>query len=123
MKLTVHGTGYVGLVTGACIADTGNHVLCVDIDKDKIAALECGEIPIYEPGLDSIVKRNVESGRLRFTTDVAQGVAFGELQIIAVGTPPDEDGSADRMHNDGPVPTRRAAYLGGTYGEATLGPG
>jgi len=98
MKLTVHGTGYVGLVTGACIADTGNHVLCVDIDKDKIAALECGEIPIYEPGLDSIVKRNVESGRLRFTTDVAQGVAFGELQIIAVGTPPDEDGSADLQY-------------------------
>jgi len=98
MKLTVHGTGYVGLVTGACIADTGNHVLCVDIDKDKIAALERGEIPIYEPGLDSIVKRNVESGRLRFTTDVAQGVAFGELQIIAVGTPPDEDGSADLQY-------------------------
>jgi len=98
MKLTVHGTGYVGLVTGACIADTGNHVLCVDIDEGKIEALKRGEIPIYEPGLESIVKRNVESGRLTFTTDVNEGVAYGELQFIAVGTPPDEDGSADLQY-------------------------
>ncbi len=98
MKLTIHGTGYVGLVTGACIADTGNQVLCVDIDKDKIAALERGEIPIYEPGLESIVMRNVAAGRLLFTTDVAKGVAFGDIQVIAVGTPPDEDGSADLQY-------------------------
>ncbi len=98
MKLTIHGTGYVGLVTGACIADTGNQVLCVDIDKDKIAALERGEIPIYEPGLESIVMRNIAAGRLLFTTDVAKGVAFGDIQVIAVGTPPDEDGSADLQY-------------------------
>jgi len=98
MKLTVHGTGYVGLVTGACIADTGNHVLCVDIDKGKIAALKRGEIPIYEPGLEAIVRRNVASGRLTFTTDVDEGVSFGKLQFIAVGTPPDEDGSADLQY-------------------------
>ncbi len=98
MKLTVHGTGYVGLVTGACIADTGNQVLCVDIDADKVAALKRGEIPIYEPGLEDIVKRNVKNGRLKFTTDVAEGVAFGQLQFIAVGTPPDEDGSADLQY-------------------------
>lgn len=98
MKLTVHGTGYVGLVTGACIADTGNHVLCVDIDQGKIDALKRGQIPIYEPGLDSIVQRNVANGRLRFTSDVAEGVAYGDLQFIAVGTPPDEDGSADLQY-------------------------
>ena len=98
MKLTIHGTGYVGLVTGACIADTGNHVLCVDIDQDKIDALKRGEIPIYEPGLDGIVQRNVANGRLKFTSDVAEGVAFGDLQFIAVGTPPDEDGSADLQY-------------------------
>jgi len=95
MKLTVHGTGYVGLVTGACIADIGNHVCCVDVDEAKVNALRNGEIPIYEPGLESIVLSNIENGRLTFTTDVAEGVAFGELQFIAVGTPPDEDGSAD----------------------------
>ncbi len=98
MKLTVHGTGYVGLVTGACIADTGTRVLCVDIDKGKIEALKRGEIPIYEPGLEAIVRRNLESGRLTFTTDVDEGVSFGKLQFIAVGTPPDEDGSADLQY-------------------------
>lgn len=98
MNLTIHGTGYVGLVTGACIADTGNHVMCVDIDADKIGKLIQGEIPIYEPGLEAIVLRNIRNGRLQFTTDVAEGVQFGLLQFIAVGTPPDEDGSADMQY-------------------------
>jgi UDPglucose 6-dehydrogenase len=98
MDLTIHGTGYVGLVTGACIADTGNHVMCVDIDAEKIARLQRGEIPIYEPGLEAIVLRNLRNGRLQFTTDVAEGVRFGLLQFIAVGTPPDEDGSADMQY-------------------------
>jgi UDPglucose 6-dehydrogenase len=95
MKVTVHGTGYVGLVTGACLAEAGNHVTCVDIDAAKVAMLERGEIPIYEPGLEGIVRRNHASGRLQFTTDIAAGVRFGELQFIAVGTPKNEDGSAD----------------------------
>jgi UDPglucose 6-dehydrogenase len=95
MKLTVHGTGYVGLVTGACIADTGNHVLCADVDADKIERLRQGEIPIFEPGLEPIVRRNIERGRLQFTTDRAEAVAFGTIQFVAVGTPPGEDGSAD----------------------------
>lgn len=98
MKLTVHGTGYVGLVTGACIADAGNHVMCVDVDADKVARLRAGDVPIYEPGLDSIVRRNLKNGRIQFTTDVRAGVEFGELQFIAVGTPPDEDGSADMQY-------------------------
>jgi len=98
MKLTVHGTGYVGLVTGACMADAGNHVVCVDIDPDKVSRLQQGEVPIYEPGLDGIVRRNIRNGRIRFTTDVAEGVAHGALQFIAVGTPPDEDGSADMQY-------------------------
>lgn len=98
MRITVHGTGYVGLVTGACIAQAGNHVLCVDIDDGKIAALNRGEIPIYEPGLAEIVSRNAAAGRLRFTTDVAEGVRHGEVQFIAVGTPKGEDGSADLSH-------------------------
>jgi UDPglucose 6-dehydrogenase len=98
MKVTFHGTGYVGLVTGACIADTGNHVMCVDIDADKVRRLQQGEIPIYEPGLEAIVQRNCANGRLKFTTDVAEGVNFSELQVIAVGTPPDEDGSADMQY-------------------------
>ena len=98
MNLTIHGTGYVGLVTGACIADTGNRVMCVDIDVDKIARLKQGEIPIYEPGLEAIVLRNIANGRLQFTTDVAEGVEFGLFQFIAVGTPPDEDGSADMQY-------------------------
>ncbi len=95
MKITVFGSGYVGLVTGACLADVGNDVLCIDIDQRKIDMLNRGEIPIYEPGLGSIVHANTEAGRLRFTTDIAAGVGHGLFQFIAVGTPPDEDGSAD----------------------------
>jgi UDPglucose 6-dehydrogenase len=95
MKITIFGSGYVGLVTGACLADAGNHVVCVDVDERKIAMLERGEIPIHEPGLDAVVKRNHEAGRLRFTTDAKDGVDHGLFQLIAVGTPPDEDGSAD----------------------------
>jgi UDPglucose 6-dehydrogenase len=98
MNLTVVGTGYVGLVTGACLADAGNSVCCVDLNEDKIAQLNAGRIPIFEPGLEPIVKRNREAGRLQFTTDIAASVAHGELQIIAVGTPPGEDGSADLSH-------------------------
>jgi UDPglucose 6-dehydrogenase len=98
MRLTVFGSGYVGLVTGACMAEMGNHVVCVDVDEDKIARLNKGDIPIYEPGLDTYVERNVEAGRLEFTTDVQKGVDHGLFQFIAVGTPPDEDGSADLKH-------------------------
>ncbi|MEJ2515927.1 MAG: UDP-glucose/GDP-mannose dehydrogenase family protein [Gammaproteobacteria bacterium] len=98
MKVTIFGSGYVGLVTGACLADVGNHVVCVDIDGAKVARLNAGEIPIFEPGLEEIVHRNREAGRLEFTTDVAKGVAHGLFQFIAVGTPPDEDGSADLQH-------------------------
>jgi UDPglucose 6-dehydrogenase len=98
MKITVIGTGYVGLVTGACLADAGNTVFCLDVDEKKIARLNAGEIPIFEPGLEPIVKRNEEAGRLKFSTDVAASVAHGEIQIIAVGTPPSEDGSADMQH-------------------------
>jgi UDPglucose 6-dehydrogenase len=95
MRVTIFGSGYVGLVTGACLADAGNDVLCVDVDEKKIAALKRGEIPIHEPGLDELIQRNSEAERLRFTTSAAEGVAHGVLQLIAVGTPPDEDGSAD----------------------------
>jgi UDPglucose 6-dehydrogenase len=98
MRLTIFGSGYVGLVTGACMAETGNHVVCVDIDADKIARLNRGELPIYEPGLDDYIERNVEAGRLEFTTDVEKGVDHGLFQFVAVGTPPDEDGSADLQH-------------------------
>jgi len=98
MQLTIFGSGYVGLVTGACMAEMGNHVVCVDIDEDKIARLNAGEVPIFEPGLDDYISRNREAGRLEFTTDVAKGVAHGLFQFIAVGTPPDEDGSADLKH-------------------------
>lgn len=98
MKISIFGTGYVGLVTGTCLADVGHEVMCMDVDADKIARLERGEIPIYEPGLDAMVRRNVEEGRLRFTTDVAFAVDFAPLQFIAVGTPPDEDGSADLQY-------------------------
>jgi UDPglucose 6-dehydrogenase len=93
--VTIFGSGYVGLVTGACLADVGNHVVCVDIDADKVARLNAGEVPIHEPGLDELIKRNRNKGRLKFTTDVASAVAHGLFQIIAVGTPPDGDGSAD----------------------------
>ena len=98
MKVTVFGSGYVGLVTGACFAEAGNHVLCVDIDAAKVARLQQGEIPIHEPGLDDLVKRNFEKGRLRFTTSAEEGIAHGLFQFIAVGTPPEEDGSADLSH-------------------------
>jgi UDPglucose 6-dehydrogenase len=95
MRVTVFGSGYVGLVTGACLADAGNHVVCVDVDEGKISRLKRGEIPIHEPGLEEIVKRNMAKGRIQFTTDAEEGVKHGVFQMIAVGTPPDEDGSAD----------------------------
>jgi len=95
LKITVVGTGYVGLVSGACLAEVGNDVLCLDLDPNKIKILNDGGIPIYEPGLQEMVNRNHKAGRLAFTTDIEQGVAFGTVQFIAVGTPPAEDGSAD----------------------------
>jgi UDPglucose 6-dehydrogenase len=95
MRITIFGSGYVGLVSGACLADAGNHVLCVDVDAGKIALLNRGEVPIHEPGLDALVSRNADAGRLRFTTNAQEGVDHGLFQLIAVGTPPDEDGSAD----------------------------
>ena len=95
MKITVVGTGYVGLVSGACLAEMGNDVLCLDLDPEKIRILKEGGIPIHEPGLGQVVARNVAGGRLHFTTDVQEAVQFGTIQFIAVGTPPDEDGSAD----------------------------
>jgi len=98
MNVTVVGTGYVGLVTGACLADAGNSVFCLDLDARKIERLNEGHIPIFEPGLEPIVQRNVAARRLVFSTDVAQSVAHGDLQILAVGTPPGEDGSADLQH-------------------------
>jgi UDPglucose 6-dehydrogenase len=98
MRVTIFGSGYVGLVTGACLADAGNHVMCVDVDAGKIERLNGGEVPIHEPGLDALIARNAEAGRLQFTTDAAAGVKHGLFQIIAVGTPPDEDGSADLRH-------------------------
>jgi len=98
MKITVIGTGYVGLVGGACLADVGNDVLCLDLDAQKVAQLRAGHIPIHEPGLEGIVARNLAAGRLQFTTDVAQAAAFGTVQFIAVGTPPGEDGSADLQY-------------------------
>jgi UDPglucose 6-dehydrogenase len=98
VKITIIGTGYVGLVSGACLADIGNDVLCMDVDQNKIRTLEAGGIPIYEPGLEGLVRHNVAAGRLRFTTDVEKAVEFGTMQFIAVGTPPDEDGSADLRH-------------------------
>ncbi|MEO7744484.1 MAG: UDP-glucose/GDP-mannose dehydrogenase family protein [Usitatibacter sp.] len=98
MKVTIVGTGYVGLVTGACLADVGNHVLCLDIDERKIARLRAGEIPIFEPGLEQMVRANVASGHLAFSTDPAEGARYARLQMIAVGTPPGEDGSADLQY-------------------------
>ena len=95
MRLTIFGSGYVGLVTGACFAEVGNTVLCVDVDERKVEMLKRGESPIYEPGLDELLKRNLAAGRINFTTDAAEGVKHGLFQFIAVGTPPDEDGSAD----------------------------
>ena len=98
MKITIVGTGYVGLVTGACLAELGNNVFCLDVDQNKIDILNGGGIPIHEPGLDEVVARNRAAGRLTFSTDVAASVAHGEVQFIAVGTPPDEDGSADLQY-------------------------
>ncbi|MBZ8140311.1 UDP-glucose 6-dehydrogenase [Rubrivivax gelatinosus] len=98
MKVTVVGTGYVGLVTGACLSEMGNHVVCLDVDERKIRILNEGGIPIHEPGLEEIVRRNVAAGRLQFTTDIPAAVAHGTVQFIGVGTPPDEDGSADLQY-------------------------
>jgi UDPglucose 6-dehydrogenase len=98
MKITTIGSGYVGLVTGACMADVGNHVVCFDVSEEKIGILNDGGIPIHEPGLKEIVRRNVEAGRLQFTTDAARAVAHGSFLFICVGTPPDEDGSADLQY-------------------------
>ena len=98
MKVTVFGTGYVGLVTGTCLADVGHDVLCVDIDQKKVDNLKNGIVPIFEPGLDSIVKQSVQNGLLNFTTNMDEAVAHGELQFIAVGTPSGEDGSADLQY-------------------------
>ncbi|MCS0589264.1 UDP-glucose dehydrogenase family protein [Massilia norwichensis] len=98
MKITIIGTGYVGLVTGACLAELGNDVFCLDVDQRKIDLLNNGGIPIHEPGLEEVVARNRAAGRLHFSTDVAASVAHGQLQFIAVGTPPDEDGSADLQY-------------------------
>jgi UDPglucose 6-dehydrogenase len=95
MRITIFGSGYVGLVTGACMADAGNDVLCVDVDERKTAMLQRGEVPIHEPGLDALIRRSADAGRLRFTTNAKEGVDHGLFQLIAVGTPPDEDGSAD----------------------------
>jgi UDPglucose 6-dehydrogenase len=98
MRITVFGTGYVGLVTGACLADVGHEVMCVDVDQGKIDRLKQGIIPIFEPGLEAVVKRCYQDGTLRFTTNAEEGVTHGVLQFIAVGTPPDEDGAADMQY-------------------------
>jgi UDPglucose 6-dehydrogenase len=98
MKITIIGTGYVGLVSGTCLAELGNDVMCLDVDAGKVALLKRGHVPIYEPGIEQMVARNAAAGRLHFTTDVAESVAHGQVQFIAVGTPPDEDGSADLQY-------------------------
>ena len=98
MRVSIFGTGYVGLVTGACLADMGHNVICVDVDEDKVAKLNRGVIPIYEPGLESIVSSNFKAGNLRFTTNAEEAIYHAQLQFIAVGTPPDEDGSADLQY-------------------------
>src|ERR1035437_466168 len=98
MRIAVIGSGYVGLVTGACFAESGVNVTCVDIDADKIKLLKNGAIPIYEPGLEDLIRRNVEKKRLSFTTDIKEGIEGSEVIFIAVGTPLEEDGSADMKH-------------------------
>jgi UDPglucose 6-dehydrogenase len=98
MDVTIFGSGYVGLVTGACLAEVGNNVLCIDVDPGKIALLNSGGVPIFEPGLEDLISKNREAGRLSFSTDPEEGVTHGLFQFIAVGTPPDEDGSADLRH-------------------------
>src|SRR5665213_1593408 len=95
MKIVVVGTGYVGLVTGTCFAEVGNRVTCIDIDKVKVALMKRGEAPIYEPGLEEMLRSNIKRGRLKFTTDLAMGVRGAEAIILALQTPPNEDGSAD----------------------------
>ena len=95
MKISIFGTGYVGLVTGACLAESGNDVFCVDVDQDKIDLLNSGEIPIYEPGLKDIVSRNFAAERIYFTTDPGIAIKHANVLMIAVGTPTDEDGYAD----------------------------
>ncbi|MGH8552900.1 MAG: UDP-glucose 6-dehydrogenase, partial [Methylococcales bacterium] len=98
MNISIFGSGYVGLVSAACLAEVGNHVVCVDIDANRIARLNNGEVPIHEPGLDGLLERDIESGRLVFTTHIELAVRHGLFQFIAVGTPPEEDGSADLQH-------------------------
>ncbi|TAL97303.1 MAG: UDP-glucose/GDP-mannose dehydrogenase family protein, partial [Paraburkholderia sp.] len=98
MNLTIIGTGYVGLVTGACLADIGNDVFCLDLDQRKIDVLNGGGVPIHEPGLQEVIARNRKAGRLKFSTDIEAAVAHGDVQFIAVGTPSDEDGSADLQY-------------------------
>lgn len=98
MKVAILGTGYVGLVAGACLAEVGNDVICLDVDQEKIDLLNDGVLPIYEPGLAELVERNCSAGRLTFSGDMAAGVGHGEILFIAVGTPRDEDGSADLRH-------------------------
>ena len=98
MDVTIFGSGYVGLVTGVCLAEVGNNVLCIDVDPEKIAVLKSGGVPIYEPGLDDMLRKSVAAGRLSFSNDAAEGVRHGLFQFVAVGTPPDEDGSADLQH-------------------------
>lgn len=98
MRVCVFGSGYVGLVTGACLADVGNDVLCIDVDAGKIERLRSGEVPIHEPGLDAIIAHNLKAGRLQFSSDASEGIAYAQLIMIAVGTPPNEDGSADLSH-------------------------
>ncbi len=115
MKITIVGTGYVGLVTGACFAEVGNDVLCIDVDAEKIRTLNEGGLPIYEPGLLEMVQRNRAAGRLKFSDDIEAGVAFGEVQFIAVGTPSDEDGSADLKYV-----IAAARNIGRTMGEYRL---
>ena len=98
MNVGVIGSGYVGLVAGACLAESGNDVVCADIDANKVARLNAGEVPIYEPGLEPLIERNLATGRLKFTTDVPEAVRSAHVIFIAVGTPPGEDGSADLQH-------------------------
>jgi len=98
MRISIFGSGYVGLVTGTCFADVGNHILCVDVDVEKIAQLQQGQVPIHEPGLESLLKANIAAGRLQFMTDVVQAVTHGDILCIAVGTPPDKEGSADLQY-------------------------
>ena len=98
MKVSIFGTGYVGLVVGACLAEVGHHVLCMDADPIKIDKLNAGILPIWEPGLEALVERNLKEGRLRFSDDAVQAVQHGQVQFIAVGTPSDEDGSADMQY-------------------------